>query len=578
MLFEFKGGNTIHFDHYDEFEALFNFGYDDLESRDFLYTFIRALTQYNRQCTIIFYEYYSDILLSSSGVGFIVALDMRDYKYPMLPITATKEERMEKDLVYLSNPYPLHAQSEPPLKVYVQWPYHPYRYDRIRVVAGVDSATETEDGEIDVTYTQFGTWYSPWTDRHDDDYSWQWNYSSFCVFVSTTNGSFRVGGKPTYSALFDKTNLQETISALNRGKYTNKIAVHSDSYPNDTGYAMGDFGELGYDVRIINAFNVSYVGGWDITMLDMLDLGLVNVYETKYKNGVQSLADFLWSHGFFDSILKTQNDAFSAIMALRIMPYLPDDAIGDGAAVKVGNTVHDDTTLQAIHRFRKVTKQYYTKDLGHISIPHNNADYTDYKPYSSAEIYLPFVGIVPLDINDVIGKSIGIKYIFDVLSGNFIAVVSLSIGKIYKFNGNCSAEIPVTGENAINLWRSFISNSFALVGASATGNIPMFTVNGAMGALNIASASSSVMRSGSLNGNLGYFGPENDYTPYVILHMAKNVTPTLDRVKGKCYYRYQSLEDLTGFTQCSAVHIVGGNATEEERKEIEDLLKEGVYL
>ena len=52
-----------------------------------------------------------------------------------------------------------------------------------------------------------------------------------------------------------------------------------------------------------------------------------------------------------------------------------------------------------------------------LVVPHKYNSYLDYAPYTKAEIFLPFIGFCPLNINDIMGKSVDITYNIDLLSG-----------------------------------------------------------------------------------------------------------------------------------------------------------------
>ena len=104
-------------------------------------------------------------------------------------------------------------------------------------------------------------------------------------------------------------------------------------------------------------------------------------------------------------------------------------------------------------------------------------------------MYLPFVGIVAIKANDVVGKKVTVKYGIDVLTGTCLAMVNTEKGEsniqCYQFAGNCAVQIPLTGGNYAGIIRSLASMAVGVAGSVLTGNpLPAIggVIGGAMGA------------------------------------------------------------------------------------------------
>ena len=85
-----------------------------------------------------------------------------------------------------------------------------------------------------------------------------------------------------------------------------------------------------------------------------------------------------------------------------------------------------------------------------------------------------------------------------------------------------------------------------------------------------------IQRSGNLGGSAGILSVQK---PYVIIERPNvSVPASVQNYVGQTANITMSLGSCHGFTMCEYVHINSINATSEEIKEIEALLKEGVML
>jgi hypothetical protein len=217
--------------------------------------------------------------------------------------------------------------------------------------------------------------------------------------------------------------------------------------------------------------------------------------------------------------------------------------------------------------------------------------FLDYAPYSKASIYLPFIGVRPLDIDEIVKRNVGITYQFDNISGACVAFVTINGSVRYTYSGSCAVGIPLTQEN----WGQFyISAATAAAGALAGGvgaagtaiaqgagaaGAAMEGVMGAVqggGGLNSLSAKPSVSRSGSISGAASALGMNK---PYIILQRpvkAKVANPA--PVTGLACGRTLSLGSLSGYNIIEHVHLDNIPATGEELDEIEKLLYQGAIF
>lgn len=323
-----------------------------------------------------------------------------------------------------------------------------------------------------------------------------------------------------------------------------------------TGGGSGSFDPSGDDVGIPNLPNISATSTGFIT--------LFNPSVSQLNN----LCDYMWSDLFdLDTFKKIFADPMQCILGLSIVPI--DVPAGGSAHVKVGNI---DTGVS----MTKASKQYVEVDCGSISIEEYSGSYLDYDPYTEVQLYLPYVGIHPLKTDDVMNKTITVKYHVDILSGACVAYVKCGASVLYSFVGQCSSSIPITGNDWTNVINGALSIAGSIGSMVATGgaNAPTQVANIASTAVN--SMKPQVEKSGSMSGTGGLMAIQ---TPYLIITRPNLAIPEgQNRYTGYPSYINIPLGSIKGYTEVEKVHLNNIPCTESELNEIEKLLKGGVIL
>lgn len=294
--------------------------------------------------------------------------------------------------------------------------------------------------------------------------------------------------------------------------------------------------------------------------------GFIRVYNPT-AGQLQSLASKLWGNDFINTIHKIMNDPMEAMISLHSVPF---QIVGGGNAnIEVGNF---DTEVSA----KTVTTQYYTLDCGNISIPEHWSSALDYSPYTNVDCFIPFVGVRPLQIDDVMGRILNLKYNIDVLTGCAVAMLKCGDSVLYTYNTQVHTEIPYTMSSYGRLIQSIIGVAGTAIGATAGGAGAV--IGGAMGgALGTAMTKhSDISRGGSLGGAVGVMG---DFTPYLIIHRPiQSLAGNFASKKGYPSNISATLGSVSGYTVVDKVHLTGIDCTDTEREEIHALLKDGVII
>ena len=185
------------------------------------------------------------------------------------------------------------------------------------------------------------------------------------------------------------------------------------------------------------------IGAPNLPSLSAVQTGFITLYNPTLSQLV-SLADYMWDANSFD--ISTWQKSFAnpmdAIIGLSIVPVQP--TVSAAIGVKVGN--YTSTVTMPV-----VTSQFVTVDCGSLTIQEYWGSYLDYSPYTRASIYLPYIGIQQIDIDDIMGKTISVKYNVDVLSGSCCAFITCGGSVLYTFAGSCSVQIPVNGQGYSNM-------------------------------------------------------------------------------------------------------------------------------
>lgn len=318
------------------------------------------------------------------------------------------------------------------------------------------------------------------------------------------------------------------------------------------------------------------------------DSGFITLFAPTAQQ-MKDLAHFMWVNPVFDlsAFKKLFADPMDCILGLSVVPVtVPTSGTKN---VNIGNLI---TTVT----MNVASQQYIEVDCGTVTMDRYFGSYLDFEPYTKISLFLPYCGTHSLNMDDIAGKTIGIVYHIDILTGSCIAFVKCGDSVLYEFNGACGSNIPVnslnfasTIENAIRIAVN-IGTTVATAGASAPitganaaaretarkiGTGVSLAGSTAEGAL---SMKPNVSRSGALGGGVGILGHQ---IPYFIITRPRLCKPAKqDFFQGYPSFIQTTIGDLIGkgFTSFTDIIISGQYLTDEEETELEYILESGVYL
>lgn len=280
-----------------------------------------------------------------------------------------------------------------------------------------------------------------------------------------------------------------------------------------------------------------------------------------------------------------------------------------------------------------LVRQRYTEiNCGTVVVPEFYGNYLDYSPYSQCYIYLPFIGINEVSIDDIVGHAVNIRYRVDAYNGSCIAMIYVAKdgyeNLCYQFAGNCGVEVPLAGgsqaaikagmmqaeaygraavqsaqiQKTASIGTGIVNGASAGAGAGAMNPVAGI-VGGLLGALAGGTSGyiqgsadygaaklsagamqeaarvankSSVQHSGSFGSSHGAMGNK---IPFMIIRTPIQVkVVNYNDDYGFPAHKRVIIGGCTGYLRVREVNVISAFATNEEKIAIEQALKEGVYV
>lgn len=304
-----------------------------------------------------------------------------------------------------------------------------------------------------------------------------------------------------------------------------------------------------------------------ISVLPSAATGLLHVYNPT-QSQIDSFGSWLWttfSGDLIDTLSKLFNDPMDAVIGLHELYASP--AVNGSANIRCG---YLDSGISA----NLVGSRYTTINCGSVVVEEYYQNYLDYSPYTNCFIYLPFVGIVPVSSDDIIGNAVNITYHIDSYTGCCIAVVTVAkagySSTVYQFEGNCAVEIPISS----GYQSSLMSGLLAVAGTAITSSPAVGLTAAHMGKAGLGK--NTVQHSGSFGSSYGAMGNK---IPYIIVKR-----PIQKKVYNYSqYYGYPAhkmvyVGNCENYLRAKEVCVTSTTATNLEKDMIVNLLKSGVYV
>ena len=176
-------------------------------------------------------------------------------------------------------------------------------------------------------------------------------------------------------------------------------------------------------------------------------------------------------------------------------------------------------------------------DCGSVEIVEQYQSLLDYSPFSRLTIYLPFIGFQELDDKLVVGHTLKVQYVVDVLSGRCLAQLYVDSTElkscIAEYGGTIAADEMFGSDNGYDYYGAYELMTTLQLG---------------------------------------------ELSCYVLIHTKIPLEGNIVDYKGLPTNEIVKVGDAVGFIKYSSIHVEGINATDVEKNEIESLLMSGIVV
>lgn len=239
-------------------------------------------------------------------------------------------------------------------------------------------------------------------------------------------------------------------------------------------------------------------------------------------------------------------------------------------------------------------------DAGYYDFAEYYGSFLDYAPYTTADIWLPYIGYKPLEIDAVMGKRVNVKYYIDFIYGLATAVIFADNRPINTYTGQLAIDLAVTGRDYANKLRQTVDAGLSMV----TG------VNKSIGSVSQGAAAVLAKDAGGIanaaGGLVGNFSSGALAGGQAVMQQAQTVTygtaggENWLSMPQRCHIKFTravaaspasyinemgypttytaTVSKFAGYLKCAAVFGDFSGIPADDADEIETLLKTGVQI
>ena len=292
----------------------------------------------------------------------------------------------------------------------------------------------------------------------------------------------------------------------------------------------------------------------------------------------KAFGDYLWNAGVFSNIKLMNNSPIENVIACKIFPMT---FTGTDEKMKLGNVEMPTMGL------KMSSNSTFLYDVGTITLKGHYDSFLDYEPFTSVNIFLPFIGFQSLPCTLLMNHSINVKYAVDVITGSCKALIFRDGLEVLSFSGVMGIDIPISAQNRAQVEMAYIETG-AKTAIDTVATVATGGASKAMTALSVAGgASEGLLDLAKAQYKTSTTGSHNPATSacetlqcYIIVD--RPIWQNLEgfnHAYGRMCNLTQNLSNLRGFTICNShIDLSGIECTEEEREEIFNYLTGGVIL
>lgn len=307
--------------------------------------------------------------------------------------------------------------------------------------------------------------------------------------------------------------------------------------------------------------------------------GFIHVYKIDSQN-LENLGEALFSQNMIAFINDIYMKPMDFVLSLNIFPCRPTNT--SSQILKLGSHPVTLENFGVICTADKLNRQFKTFHFGTLSCAEMFESFLDYDS-SAFSLYLPFIGEVDIDINEVMNGSITVDYTVDFYTGMCVAnvlcekVVELDDVSPHQysqhsFQGNCSVQVPLGAESYGAMVGSLINACAVGLKGNVAGATLSFAADGISGGW-----APTVSTKGSVSANAGFCSVLYPYVTITRPIPAEN--DTYQEVMGYPSYLPTNLGECQGLCVCEDILLENvPYATDNELSRIKQLCKEGIIV
>lgn len=336
----------------------------------------------------------------------------------------------------------------------------------------------------------------------------------------------------------------------------------------------------------IGITNVGFVRVYNTGIQSLQDLGVELFPPLQYSNppavsgqstteaivnGFNAIVTFFGNvPSFFEQIMA--NTLISYVIDCHVIPVTPLTS-SSPEAIHVG---YKELQVTA----PRVTSDYVDFTCGSINIGEFYENFADY--LTTAKLYLPFVGFVPVRAEWFQAATLSVDYRFNVIDGSFVAFVR-STGKhtnngnasgtiLGQYAGNACIHLPITGPTYASMVAGLVGAGSGMAAGAASGN-PAAVATSAIAA---AAQHGDIAQSNAYNGSAAFLGCR--YPFLMIERPVSSYAMNYQHEIGIPANIYSTIGSVSGFVKADNVHLDAIPCTDAEREMIQTALREGVIV
>lgn len=225
----------------------------------------------------------------------------------------------------------------------------------------------------------------------------------------------------------------------------------------------------------------------------------------------------------------------------------------------------------------RANEDYVDVDCGELSIGEYFANFLDFSNIS-CDLFLPFVGYVPIDSEYWNGGTLKVVYRFNIVDGSFQAKVLATSGKsqlketiIGQYGGVACVHYPITGLQYSNVVAGLVNGSISAVASGASGDYGKTATSLA----NMAMLRPDNPMSNGYNASSSFL---THRTPYLVIKRpTAQFSTQYPKEKGLPLNVSMKLSNVHGFTVVDNP-VLNISCSDSEYQELVSFLKNGVIL